>query len=389
MVLRAAEPTLRTLATEFKIVALVGPRQSGKTTLARAVFGSKPYANLEEPDVRAFADSDPRRFLAQFPDGAVIDEAQRCPELFSYLQGRVDARADAGQFVLTGSQHFGLMERITQSLAGRVGFLQLLPFAWGELSGAGLAPASVEEALFSGGYPPLYDTPATPERWYNAYLTTYVERDVRQLLNIRDLGAFQRFVSLCAGHAGQLVNTSQLGADCGINHSTVRSWLGLLEASFIAFLLRPHHRNFRKRLVKTPKLYFHDTGLACRLLGIEKADQLRTHPMRGALFENWVIAEAMKARYNRAKDSNLYFWRDNTGHEVDLIADHGQSLLPVEVKAGSTLASDWFQPLARWCELAGAESERPWLVYGGDQRQARSECEVLPWRQIGELTNLT
>ena len=385
MITRQAEVLARTLAREFKVVAITGPRQAGKTTLAQAVFKDKPYVSLEDPDQRQFATEDPRRFLDYFPEGAVIDEAQHGPDLFSYLQGRVDARSPAGQFILTGSQHFGLMERVSQSLAGRVGFLRLLPFSLAELGRGGWSPESLDELLFKGGYPPVYDQPASPERWYNAYITTYVERDVRQLLNVRDLGAFQRFVGLCAGSTGQLLNTSRLGADLGINYNTVRSWLDILEASFVVFRLRPHHQNFRKRLVKTSKLYFYDTGLAARLLGVENARQLATHPMRGALFENWVIVELLKNRGNRGKADNLFFWRNHTGEEVDVIADRGDRLLPVEIKAGSTVASDWFRPLSRWCELAGEVAETPWLVYGGTRRQGRGPVEVLPWRKIDEL----
>jgi len=315
----------------------------------------------------------------------VIDEAQRCPDLFSYLQGVVDSNAGPGQFILTGSQHFGLPERITQSLAGRVGFLQLLPFCLSELASAGLVPDTLDALLYQGGYPPIYDQGVAPERWYNAYITTYVERDVRQLLNVRNLAAFQRFVGLCAGSVGQLLNTSRMAADCGVNHTTARAWLGILEASFIVFLLAPHHRNFRKRIVKTPKLYFHDTGLAARLLGIEEAKQLQTHAMRGALFENWVVAEMLKGRHNRCKDANLYFWRNRAGQEIDLIADHGERLLPIEIKAGSTIASDWFGPLRHWCELAGDAAEPPKLVYGGDQSYTRSGVKVIPWRDIARL----
>ena len=247
MISRQSAKLAKKLAREFKVVAVVGPRQAGKTTLARAVFADKQYVSLEEPDNLQFAREDPRRFFEQYPDGAVIDEAQRCPDLFSYLQGIVDERNTAGQFILTGSQHFGLMETITQSLAGRVGFLRLLPFSFGELRSAGCAPDSVESMLFKGGYPPLYDQPVVPERWLDAYITTYVERDVRQLINVRDLSAFQLFVRLCAANVGQLLNMSRIGADVGIDQKTVRAWFGLLESSFIAFRLLPHFRNFRKR----------------------------------------------------------------------------------------------------------------------------------------------
>lgn len=387
MIPRQSAVLANQLASEFKIVAVVGPRQSGKTTLARAVFADKAYVSLEEPDNLQFASDDPRRFLGRYPDGAVIDEAQRCPDLFSYLQGIVDERNTAGQFILTGSQHFGLMESITQSLAGRVGFLRLLPFSLKELQSAECAPDSVESMLFKGGYPPLYDQPVVPERWLDAYITTYVERDVRQLINVRNLSAFQLFLRLCAANVGQMLNTSRLGADIGIDQKTVRAWVGLLESSFIAFRLQPHFRNFRKRLVKTPKLYFYDAALAARLLGIESPRQLVTHPQRGALFENWVIAELLKGRGARGKADNLFFWRSHKGHEIDVIADRGDALLPIEVKSGATVASDWLMGLQQWLDLAGSTAGKPTLVYGGQERQSRSGVDVLPWQEIGSLAD--
>ena len=383
MIAREAANLARTLATEFKIVAIIGPRQAGKTTMARAIFSDKPYVNLENPDDRRFALEDPRRFLDQFPIGAVIDEAQRCPDLFSYLQGIVDAGSETGQFILTGSQHFGLLEKITQSLAGRVGFVQLMPFSLSELSSGGLQPDSLEELLLKGGYPPIYDTPATPEHWYNAYLTTYVERDVRQVTNVRDLSIFNLFVRLCAGNIGQLLNLSRIGADTGVDQKTARAWLGILETAFIIFRLRPHHRNFRKRLVKSPKLYFLDSGLAARLLGIEVAEQLVNHSMRGALFENWVLTEILKGRWNRGKQQNLYFWRSHVGQEIDILLDKSEHLMPIEVKSGKTVASDWVRNLQRWCELAGPAVETPTIVYGGDHRQNRGGVDIVPWREIG------
>ena len=376
------------MAREFKIVAIIGPRQAGKTTLARSVFSDMPYVSLETPDDLQFAREDPRRFLGQYPEGAVIDEAQRCPDLFSYLQGIVDGKNRPGQFILTGSQHFGLMENLTQSLAGRVGFLRLLPFSLAELQSAGRAPCAVDEMLFKGGYPPLYDQPVVPERWLDAYITTHLERDVRLLVNVRDLNPFQFFIRLCAGSIGQLLNLSRLGGDVGVDQKTIRSWLGILESSFIAFRLQPHHRNFRKRLVKTPKLYFYDPALAVRLLGIESADQLVTHPLRGALFENWVITELLKGRGARGKSDNLYFWRSHVGHEVDIIAEHGERLMPVEIKSGATIASDWFASLHSWLDMAGPVAQNPTLVYGGDRRQSRSGLEILPWQEIGALAEI-
>ena len=382
MVTRETESLVRTLAREFKVVAIVGPRQAGKTTLVKAVFAAKPYASMEDPDQLQFAQEDPRGFLAQYPSGAVLDEAQRCPELFSYLQGVVDRNRDAGQFVLTGSQHFGLVQRITQSLAGRVGFVNLLPFSAPELLAGGWLPASLDAVLLHGGYPPVFDMPASPERWYSAYLATYIERDVRQLRNVRDLAAFQRVLRRCAGSVGQLADLTRLGNDAGVD---LRAWLGVLEASFILFRLQPHHRNFRKRLVKTAKLYFYDVGVAARLIGIESAGQMSTHPLRGALFENWVIVEYLKRRLNAGKESNLFFWRSHGGLEVDLVLEQGQALTPVEIKSGATVSSDWLRPLRRWRELAGDTAGRPVIVYGGDQPQQRSDADIVPWRQLARI----
>jgi uncharacterized protein len=383
---RTASETLATIASQFKAVAIIGPRQSGKTTLSRLTFDDRPYVSLEDPDTREFAHSDPRRFLAQFQGGAIFDEVQRVPELFSYLQGILDGASEPGRFVLTGSHHFGLMDTISQSLAGRVGFIKLLPFSFVELKNAPISVGSLETQLFKGGYPPIYDMNASPELWYNAYIASYIERDIRLLVNVQDIGVFQRFMRMCAANVGQMLNMTRMGADLGIDQKTVRAWMGILETSFIVFRLMPHHANFRKRLVKTPKLYFYDTGLAARLLGIEAPEQLVSHTMRGALFENWVITELVKYRYNRGKESNLFFWRNNTGHEVDIIADLGESLQPIEVKSGTTIARDWFDNLVRWRSLAKERSLKPCLVYGGKLAQTREQVDVIPWNDIDTLS---
>jgi len=374
---------VQTYAREFKMVAIIGPRQSGKTTLARYAFPDRPYVNLEELDQRRLAQDDPRGFLGRYSNGAIIDEAQRCPDLFSYLQGHVDASADRGQFILTGSQHLGLMESITQTLAGRVGAVQLLPFSHSELTDAGRQPNSLEEALFKGGYPPIFDEPrADPLRWLNAYLHTYVERDVRLAVNVRNLSTFQRFLSLCAGQAGQLLNTSRLGADCGISHGTVRAWLSVLEAGFILMLLKPHHENFRKRLVKASKLYFLDTGLLTRLLNIETPDQLKVHPLRGAVFENWVLVELLKSYLNRGQESQIFFWRDHIGHEVDLLRDCGTRLDVWECKSGMTYNTEWSQGLDYWSRLAGSRTGRLNLVYGGRESFTHRGMHVAGWADV-------
>jgi hypothetical protein len=386
MIPREASPTALRLAQGFPVVVITGPRQSGKTTLARAAFAHRPYVTLEDPEERAFAAADPRGFLARFPDGAVVDEAQHCPELFSYLQGVVDARPAAGRFVLTGSQQFGLLSRITQSLAGRAGLVQLLPFSTRELAGAGRLPASLDQLLWQGGYPPLYDRALDPADWFASYVATYVERDVRQLLAVKDLGLFQRFVKLCAARTGQLLNLSALGADCGIAHVTAREWLTVLEASYLVALLPPYHRNFGKRVVKSPKLYFLDAGLAAYLLGIRDPASLGIHAQRGALFETLVVSELVKRRFHAGRPADLYFWRDSAGHEVDLLFEgEGGRLQAVEVKSGATFVPEWAGAAKKWQGLAGDEAAPPWLVYGGDESYTRQGIRVFSWRNLAEL----
>jgi len=382
MIPRAAEPLVRSLLEGFPIVTITGPRQSGKTTLARAVFAGKPYVSLEEPDVRLAAMDDPRGFLARFPEGAVLDEVQRCPDLFSYLQSGVDNDGRMGLFLLTGSQQFGRLSRVSQSLAGRTAFVELLPFSTRELAAAGLLPATLDDLLLKGGYPPLYDRKLAPRAWFAAYMSAYVERDVRQMLNVQELGAFQRFVMLCAGRTGQLVNLSSLAADCGITHNTAKAWLSVLEASYLVFLLRPHHVNFNKRLVKTPKLYFLDAGLAAWLLGIQTAEQLAVHPLRGSLFETFVVAELLKARLNAGERPGLYFWRDSNGNEVDVVIEQGERLVPVEIKAGMTVARDFFSGLEKWMALAGGLGLDPVLIYGGEASYLHKGVRVVGWPDI-------
>ncbi len=379
MLPRRAEPTLLELARYYPIVAVTGPRQSGKTTLVRAVFADRPYANLEAPDVRDFALADPRGFLARFPDGAVLDEAHRAPELFSYLQVMVDENRRPGRFVLTGSQQFGLLEGITQSLAGRVGFLHLLPFSFHEIEREP-ATGSLERLLWTGGYPPIYDRGIPPPTWYRDYVATYVERDVRQLVNVRDLEAFQRMVRMCAARVGQIVNLSALAADCGVTHNTARAWLGILEASYVVFRLPAWHRNLGKRLVKAPKLYFYDTGLAAWLAGVESAQALGLSSLRGPLFECWVLSEVMKERFNRLRDASCHFFRDNHGNEIDAIVEFAGKTSAFEIKSGITLAGDWFKALHRFAGAAGSVSSA--VIYGGAESFRREGVQVHGWRDL-------
>ena len=386
------EPLLRD-ARSYPVLTLTGPRQSGKTTLARAAFPSHAYVSLEETDFRSFAREDPRGFLTRFPGPVIVDEAQRVPDLLSYIQTAVDREPAPGRFVLTGSENFLLMEKVSQTLAGRCAVLHLLPFSRAELDLQGQAEPTSPEALFgssgsrfdcwelirSGDYPPIHDRAIPPEIWHSDYVRTYVERDVRSLVNVGDLETFERFLKLCAGRVGQLLNASALASDCGIAVDTARRWLSVLKTSFLVFLLPSHFRNFSKRVIKSPKLYFHDTGLACHLLGIRETEQLRTHPLRGALFENFVVAEVAKAYWHHRREPPIYFWRDQTGHEVDLVLDEAGVLHPVEIKSGATVSADTLAGLGWWRRLAGSEAGRPFLVHGGAESYERDGIGIRPW----------
>lgn len=372
MIKREAEVELRTLAGQFKAVAVIGPRQSGKTTLVRMVFKDKPYANLENPDIRKFAMEDPRGFLSNYPQGAVFDEIQRVPELFSYLQQILDDSITNGLFVLTGSNNFLLQESISQSLAGRVGYLFLLPLSLQEINDKEF---NINQLIFKGGYPALYNETTEAAKWYPNYIRTYVERDVRLIKNITDLFAFERFLRLCAGRIGQLLNMSSLAVEVGVDVKTISSWIGILETSFIIFRLQPYHSNFNKRIVKMPKLYFYDTGLAVALLGVENAEQLKLHPFRGSLFENMVVVDFLKKRYNSGKSNNLFFWRDNVGNEIDLIIETVQKLFPVEIKSGQTITNEFFKGINFWNKMT--QTEGGIVVYGGDMIQKRSNGVVV------------
>ena len=386
MIARTLGPRLLALARRFPAVTVTGPRQSGKTTLCRAAFPDKPYVSLEAPDVRRYAIEDPRGFLGDHRDGAILDEVQRAPEILAYLQPMLDERRGSGRFILTGSANLSLLQSVSQSLAGRTALLTLLPLGLEEIRRSSHPLDDFFAVLWRGGYPAIFDRGLDPGDWFPSYVGTYVERDVRQILNVGDLLAFQGFLRLCAGRSAQLLNLSALGADAGVTHPTARAWLSVLETSFVAFRLPPFHANVTTRLVKTPKLHFYDSGLLCALLGIRSPDHLREHPLRGAVFETWVVSEVLKARVHRGLPPALSFFRDRKGAEVDLILEADRDLVAVETKSARTVVSDFF---AGFDALAGAARSgrrtpalRRVLVYGGDRREERTGATVLPWSMI-------
>jgi uncharacterized protein len=402
----------------FPVIAVVGPRQSGKTTLCKNSFKEHKYVSLEDLDMREFAHTDPRGFLRTFLDGqgVIIDEIQHVPELVSYLQTYVDEHPVFGRIIITGSQNFLISEKIAQTLAGRVAIFHLLPLSFHELKIANRLPDTMEEAIFNGFYPAIYthkelslSSSFSPSDWYINYIRTYVERDVRQIKNITDLFTFQKFLKLCAGRIGQVLNLSSLAQDAGISVNTAKGWLSLLETSFITFTLQPYYKKFSKRLIKAPKLYFYDTGLACSLLGIENSSQVATHYLKGGLFESMILTELLKQRYNAGKTANIYFWRDHSGHEVDALLDYPDRTSACEIKASSTISSDFFSGLKKWEELVEKETTgslkdaqelgkqeiipksaiQKVVIYAGEQTQHRSTAHVLSWQDSDNLNSDT
>lgn len=381
------ESKIQELVKVFPAIAILGPRQSGKTTLVKKNFPTYKYFNLEELDLREFAKSDPRRFLdlACSENGVILDEIQYTPELLSYIQSRIDENRKPGFFILTGSQNILISQHVNQSLAGRIGILTLLPLSIGELKNHPSSLYSIDQTLYEGFYPLVSASGINSQDWYDNYIRTYVERDVRQIKNITDLSLFQKFIKLCAGRIGQVLNLTSLGNDCGIDTNTVKSWLSVLESTYILFLLQPYHSNFNKRLIKMPKLFFYDVGLACRLLELQSSAQLNYHHLRGGLFESMIIADLIKQRFNQGRTANLYFWRDQTGNEIDCILDYGETLKPIEIKSSQTLNSDYFDMLLKWQKITGALESNSYVVYGGELSIPRKGGLAIGWKDVESL----
>lgn len=378
MIARKIAEIIKDSAHNYPIVGIVGPRQSGKTTLVQSVFPDYRYVNLETPDLRRFAQEDPRGFLDQYSENVIFDEVQRVPELLSYLQVYVDAHKGNGRFVLTGSQHFLLMESIGQSLAGRIALHTLLPLSLEEVG-----EHKIPELILKGGYPKLHDSDISQSQWYGNYIQTYLDRDIRTLSRVGDLTAFENFVRLCAGRTGQELNLSSLATHAGTSHNTAKSWISLLKTSFIVNTIEPFYKNFNKRIVKSPKMFFVDTGLACKLLGIDTIQQLKTHPAYGFIFESFVIGEYFKYCYNRGEDPRAYFWRDKSGREIDLIIEKSLKIIPIEIKSSSTVDGEFFENLNYFLGLSNLDQGV--LVYAGENEQTREKISVVPVTEINNL----
>ena len=385
MIARELQQKLLEMARKFPILTLTGPRQSGKSTLLKMTFPDYKYVTVEDPDIRLFASEDPRGFLSNYPDKTIIDEIQRVPELFSYIQGHVDKENREGMYLLAGSHNFLLMQHVSQSLAGRSAVLRLLPFSHSEMLSGDILPESVDLEIFKGGYPRLYDKDIAPNDFYPYYIQTYVERDVRLIKNIGDLSKFIRFIKLCAGRIGQLLNLSSLANECGVAVSTAQTWISLLETSYILYLLKPDYNNYAKRLVKSPKLYFYDTGLACSLLDIQDPKQLSTHFLRGGLFENLVINEFTKKSYNAGRVPDCSFWRDSTGNEVDLLSIVNSKRSAWEIKSGATFSYRYFEGINKWAKLSEIPVEQLHVIYTGDVSMKTSNGDIVAWKDLTKM----
>jgi hypothetical protein len=382
---RTIESSIKYYAKKYPVLAVTGPRQSGKTTMLKTMFPKYTYISLENPDLREFATTDPNGFFEYYSGNLILDEVQQTPALFSYIQTLVDASGKMGQFILSGSQNFHLMQHITQSLTGRVALFKLLPFDFTELQQAKLLPNDYEDILVKGSYPAIFDRALSSKVFYANYLQTYVEKDLKQLIDVRDLRQFRNFISLCAARSGQLVNLNSLGNECGISQPTAKAWLSVLESSYIVFLLQPYHVNFNKRIVKTPKLYFYDTGLLCHLLKITNPKSIQLHPLKGSLFENLIVAEAFKQNDHKYLHADFCFWRDASGNEVDLLVEHNDKLSIAEIKASSTIKNEYFKGLNYFGALEGSNVKSKNLIYTGALNQKRSQLNVFSWKETGAI----
>ena len=386
---REAESHLIRLAKQFPVVAVLGPRQSGKSTLAKKTFPEYAYVSMEHLGIRRKAQEDPEGFFATYADkpGMIIDEIQEAPELFSYMQGIVDQGYRPGYFIVTGSQNFLLHEKITQTLAGRIALLTLLPLTIDELQQAQLLPETLEQLLFKGCYPRLYAEPFDTHLWLSNYISTYIEKDVRQMLRITDVVAFQKFLTLCAARVGNLLNYAELARDADISPNTAKAWISLLEASYIITLLQPYHKNFNKRIVKSPKLYFHDTGLVCELLGIQSAHELHTHSIRGHLFESLIVSQFCKYRFNQGENPHIYFWRDVQGHEIDCVIEKSfTEIIPLEIKSSMTISNSFFKGLESWNEIS-QQNGISYVVYAGKDDFLGTQGQTYSWMHLHTMLN--
>lgn len=386
MIKRDAQGNLKKFAKKYPVIAILGPRQSGKTTLAKNTFPKYTYVSFEDIDRRDFALSDPRGFLATHENkyGVILDEIQHVPSILSYIQTYVDEHNVTGYFILTGSQNFMVHQATAQTLAGRMAVITLLPLSINELSKSKKLPSTPEGIIFKGCYPRIYAKKLDPTQWYSFYNRMYIERDVRLITNVTDLSTFQKFIILCAGRIGQILNISSLANDCGISSNTAKAWLSILQASYIVFLLNPYYKNFSKRIIKSPKLYFYDTGLACLLLGIKDYKQLSGHYLRGGLFESLILSDIQKNAYNEAREPNLYFWQDSNGNEVDGIIEKGDKILSIEIKAGRTISSSFFDNLETWNAVSGTQPSDNFLIYAGNETQKRSKANIISWTSIAK-----